>query len=154
MISGNFNALFEGPGFNPDLAESIATAEVGQCISPSITSAIGRAHGAQYLIHGTIINLGNGLSDDDFGGNGGPYIRQKETVIGIQTDLRVIKAATGEIVWRKIVTGADKKTMTQIGMWKFGSSKMSSDMYSEAIEDAAEKISKILIDDIHYLFAK
>ena len=154
MISGNFNALFEGPGFDPDLAESIATAEVGQCISPSITSAIGRAHGAQYLIHGTIINLGNGLSDDDFGGNGGPYIRQKETVIGIQTDLRVIKAATGEIVWRKIVTGADKKTMTQIGMWKFGSSKMSSDMYSEAIEDAAEKISKILIDDIHYLFAK
>lgn len=29
IIAGNFNALFEGSGFDPSLAESIATAEDG-----------------------------------------------------------------------------------------------------------------------------
>lgn len=57
---GNYSTLFEGAGFNAEKAQTIATAQVGQFVSPSITSAIGRQHGAQYLIQGTIINLGTG----------------------------------------------------------------------------------------------
>ena len=156
IIAGNFNALFEGPGFDPSLAESIATAEVGQYISPSITSAIGREHGAKFLIHGTIINMGSDFFEDEFGNNNGGllYLHQKESALGIQTDLRVIDAETGEVIWRKIVTGVDKKAMTQVGMFKFGSSKMTSDMYSEAIEDAAQKIVDAMTTDIHKLFFK
>lgn len=56
----NYNVLFEGPGFNAEKAQTIATAQVGQFISPSITSAIGKQHGAEYLIQGTIRNLGTG----------------------------------------------------------------------------------------------
>ena len=154
MISGNFNALFEGPGFDPDLAESIATAEVGQCISPSITSAIGRAHGAQYLIHGTIINLGNGAADDLFeGGSGIPSFRQKRSILGVKTDLRLIKADTGEVVWRKIVTGSDSNTMTQIGRFiKIGTSKLTSDNYQKALEDASQKIVDAMIEDMNKLY--
>lgn len=58
--SGNYSTLFEGSGFNAGKAQTIATAQVGQFISPEITSAIGKQHGADYLIQGTIINLGTG----------------------------------------------------------------------------------------------
>lgn len=57
---GNYSTLFEGKGFNAEKAQTIATAQVGQFISPAITSAIGKQHGAEYLIQGTIINLGTG----------------------------------------------------------------------------------------------
>lgn len=57
---GNYSTLFEGTGFNAEKAQTIATAQVGQFVSPAITSAIGRQHGADYLIQGTIINLGTG----------------------------------------------------------------------------------------------
>ena len=58
--NNNFNVLFEGAGYNGEKAQSIVTAQVGQIVSPSITSAIGRQHGAEYLIQGTIRNLGTG----------------------------------------------------------------------------------------------
>ena len=58
--SGNYSTLFEGEGFNAEKAQTIATAQVGQFVSPAITSAIGKQHGAEYLIQGTIINLGTG----------------------------------------------------------------------------------------------
>ena len=58
--TGNYNTLFEGSGFNAEKAQTIATAQVGQIISPEITSAIGKQHGAEYLIQGTIRNLGTG----------------------------------------------------------------------------------------------
>ena len=155
LRAGNFNALFEGPGFDPILAEAIATAEIGQVISPAITSTIGREHGAQFLIQGTIVNMGSDLFEDEIQGGGGiPSVHQKESAVGIQTDLRVIEAETGEVIWRKIVTGSDKKTMTQVGAFKFGSTKMTSDMYSEALEDAAQKIVDVMITDIHKLFFK
>ena len=57
---GNYSTLFEGEGFKAEKAQTIATAQVGQFVSPAITSAIGKQHGADYLIQGTIINLGTG----------------------------------------------------------------------------------------------
>ena len=60
MKNNDFDALFESAGFNENKAQSLATAQVGQFISPEITSAIGEEHGADYLIQGTIINLGIG----------------------------------------------------------------------------------------------
>ena len=50
--SGNLNNLFEGSGFNDKYAQSLATAKVGQIISPEITSKIGQAHNAEYLMKG------------------------------------------------------------------------------------------------------
>lgn len=47
---GNFNALFEDGSFDSNHAQSIATAKVGQIVSPSITAAISKEHDADYLI--------------------------------------------------------------------------------------------------------
>ena len=50
MKNNEFNSLFESPGFNEHKAQSLATAQVGQFISPEITSAIGEEHGADTRI--------------------------------------------------------------------------------------------------------
>ena len=158
----NLNPLFEGQGFDKTQAQSIGTADVGQIISPSITSAIGNAHGAQYLIQGTVINMGNGTWGDI--DNPSKEISAKTSGIAIQTDLRVIKASTGEVVWRKIVTGEKKTTLVDLGKVisfagfspKIGSSKLTSDIYNQALNDAATKISAAMIEDLNAgrLFAK
>ena len=154
--SRNFNALFEGPFFDSKYAGSIATAEVGQFLPSSITSQIGKSNKAEYIIQGTIINLGNGSWENDdiitslFGRT------NKKSVISVQTDLRIIKSSTGEVVWHKIVTGTKSTTLTNVGGLKFGSSKLTSDMYNQAMEDAAQKIINTLIEDLnsHKLFIK
>ena len=168
----NFDALFEGAAFDPKQAQSIATAQVDQIISPSITAAIGRQHGAQYLIQGTVINLGSGawINEDaqiaqsiadvavKMAGGGGFFsFTEQEVAIGVQTDLRLIKAATGEVIWRKIVTGVKRKEkLTEFGGISLGKLKLTSDMYDEAMEDAAQKIVDALVEDIktHKLFIK
>ena len=149
----NLNPLFEGQGFDKTQAQSIGTADVGQIVSPSITSAIGNAHGAQYLIQGNIINMGNGVEDKLYNSSA---FGSKTSGIAIQTDLRVIKADTGEVVWRKIVTGEKTKTLVRIDVFKLGSAKLTSDIYNQALDDAATKISDAMIEDLNAgrLFAK
>lgn len=150
MSRGNYTPLFEGPAFNSAQAESIATAQVGQIITPTITSKIGKQHGAEYLIQGTIINMGNAndilpLSNSMLND---VFIAQKMSGIAIQVDLRIIKAATGEVIWQKSVIGSKIKNITQIYMFKFGDEGLTSETYSQAMEDAAQKISNELINAI------
>lgn len=151
----NLNPLFEGQGFDKTQAQSIGTADVGQIITPEITSTIGNAHGADYIIQGTIINMGNG-SWGDVSYRANDPIAAKTSGIAIETDLRVIKASTGEVIWRKIVTGEKTKTLVRVDLFKFGSAKLTSDLYNQALEDAATKISAAMIDDLkaHRLFVK
>lgn len=152
LSSGNFNILFEEENFNSraimDHAQSIATAEIGQIVSPKITSTIGKEHGADYLIQGTIINLGQG--DDSFGGgrsNGGGYFYMKESSLGVLVALRIIKAETGEVVWAKSVEARKKTSLAQVGMFMIGTAKLSSDMYSKMMDEAAQKIVDSIISD-------
>lgn len=151
----NLNALFEGQGFNETQAQSISSADVGQIISPAIVSEIGRKHGAEYIIQGNVINLGNGnffneeaeIVDSFTDKMLGVSVDQKVAGVGVQTDLRIIKAATGEIVWRKIVTGKKTTKLTSVGAFKLGTAKLNSDLYNQAMEDAAQKIYDALIED-------
>ena len=175
--SGNYNVLFEGAGFNEDKAQTIATAQVGQIISPQITSAIGKQHGADYLIQGTIRNIGTGNWMDMDSANAialsqhltsymssaagglagalGPLgslasaVSMNVTGIAVQADLKLIQASTGEVIWQKMVTG--KKTQKQYnigGIAKIGSNKLNNEMYTEAMNNAAEVIANALIEDI------
>ena len=176
--SGNYNVLFEGPGFNEEKAQTIATAQVGQIISPQITSAIGKQHGADYLIQGTIRNIGTGnwmdmdsaqavnlaqnltsyMSSTAAGLAGtilaplgalASAVSVNVTGIAVQADLKLIQASTGEVIWQKMVTG--KKTQRQYkigGLAKIGSDKLSNELYSEAMDNAAEVIANALIEDI------
>lgn len=177
MNYGDYNTLFEGQGFNEKWAQSIASARLGQIVSPVIVSSIGRQHNAEYLIHGTILNLGSGdwmenkIADaaqyantamSMFGGSGaanmmgplGPLsslassINVKKTGIGVQADLKVIKVSTGEVIWQKEVVGKDtQKQISLFGGIKIGSDKLNNDMYYKAMENTAQIIADTLITD-------
>lgn len=177
MNYGDYNTLFEGQGFNEKWAQSIASARLGQIVSPVIVSSIGRQHNAEYLIQGTILNLGSGdwmenkIADaaqyantamSMMGGSGaanmmgplGPLsslassINVKKTGVGVQADLKVIKASTGEVIWQKEVIGKDtQKQISLFGGIKIGSDKLNNDMYYKAMEDTAQSIADALIAD-------
>lgn len=173
MSYGDYNTLFEGRGFNEKWAQSIASA----IVSPVIVSSIGRQHNAEYLIQGTILNLGSGdwmenkIADaaqyantamSMMGGSGaanmmgplGPLsslassINVKKTGIGVQADLKVIKVSTGEVIWQKEVVGKDtQKQISLFGGIKIGSDKLNNDMYYKAMENTAQIIADTLITD-------
>lgn len=174
--TGNYNALFEGTGFKENKAQTIATAQVGQIVTPEITADIGKNHGAEYLIQGTIINLGTGswLAEDlDFISGAISNVAQMASSqaagllgntlsalgdvgniaitiqgIGVQCDIRLIKAETGEVVWSKRVLGIGESKLISVGLFTFGHSNFSSALYTKALERAANKIVAALIVDM------
>ena len=74
--------------------------------------------------------------------------RIKETGVGVQADLRLIKAATGEVVWHKALTGKDiQKQYSVLGVVKVGSDKLNNEMYFKAMEAAAQAIADAIIED-------
>lgn len=182
--SDDYNELFEGDGFKENKAQTIATAQVGQIVTPEITSEIGKNHGAEYLIQGTIINLGTGswLSQDlafvagalsnvaqiassqaasllgnslsALGDVGNVAVTVKG--IGVQCDIRLIKAETGEVVWSKRVIGIGESQLVSVGVITFGHANLSSALYTKAMEKAADKIVGALVTDLdsHQLFLK
>lgn len=148
--SNNLSLMFESEIFNVDKshANSISQAEVGQIFFPEITKKIGEDFGAEYLIQGTIINLGNGV----WAGDGDSIT----TAIGIQCDLKIIKTETGEVIWKKNFSGYGSETSTG-GRHYYGmgvsnyvpaeTPKLESKMYSKLLEKASNEIIKSLIDD-------
>ena len=177
ISSGDYNDFFEGDGFQENKAQSIATANVGQIVTPEITAEIGKNHGAEYLVQGTIINLGTGAwmnedleiisgavagiaaayasyasniisggLGDVMGGIGGVNVTIKG--IGVQCDIRIIKASTGEVVWSKRVLGIGESQMISVGLVSFGHSNLSDALYSKAINKAADKIVNTLLEDM------
>ena len=167
--------LFEGVGFDENRAQSIATAQVGQIINPEITSAIGKAHNADYLIQGTIINLGTGTWwNEDFEkisdalnmfsnlanssiplgmlGNVLSGVEVTKIGVGVQCDLRVIKAATGEVVWSKRVVGVHDQVNLNLAVVSIGSRKLNNNFYAKAMDKAADKIVTALIADSKNIF--
>ena len=164
--TGDFNPLFDG--FDEHKAQSIATSQVGQIISPEITSAIGKAHNAEYLIQGTVINLGTGAwwTEDYEALSGainfataalssalplGDFIGGVDigkTGIGVQCDIRIIKASTGEVIWNKRVVGVNEQVSLDIGLISIGNRKLNNNLYAKAMDKAAQKIVDALIADM------
>lgn len=167
--------LFEGVGFDEKRAQSIATAQTGQIIDPEITAAIGKAHNAEYLIQGTIINLGTGAWwNEDFEkisnalnmfsgvantsiplgmvGDVLSGIDVGRIGVGVQCDLRVIKAETGEVVWSKRVVGVNDQVNLSLGIVSFGNRKLNNNYYTKAMDKAAQKIVEALVADSKNIF--
>ena len=177
ISSDDYNEFFEGDGFQENKAQSIATAYVGQIITPELTSEVGKIYGAEYLVQGTIVNLGTGtwMNEDleiisgavtglavaaasyasnalsgGLSGLMGDIGGVSVTVqgIGVQCDVRLIKAATGEVVWSKRVLGLGESKMVNIGLVSFGHANLSSTLYTKAMERAAEKIVASMVEDM------
>lgn len=155
---GNFNALFES-----NQAASLSEAHKGQVISPELTSVIGKNHGAEYLIQGTILSISRGQSIDNdvalasgiggvfSGGLLGELFRNTSKVysgFNIMTDLRVIKAETGEVIWSKMLTSVSKQEKTDVGALSMGSDELSMNLYEMALDQAAQKMVDELIADM------
>lgn len=177
IASGDYNALFEGTGFAENKAQSIATALVGQIVTPEITAEIGETNGAEYLIQGTIVNIGTGAyANDDLefvaglvnnvavaassqaanlvtGSmsflNGLANLNVQFFRIGVQCDVRLIKAATGEVVWSKRVTGIGEQRRISVGPLTFGHTNLSEKLYNLALDKAATKVVDALIADLN-----
>ena len=173
--SDDFDAVFEEM-LDGRKAQSIATAQVGQIISPELTAKIGKKNNAEYLIQGTIINLGvgNWMREDysamsravnmasTFTGMAGSTsavgmsnpigsvatFDVKKSGLGVQCDVRVIKASTGEIVWSKRVVGVATQKMIDMGLVKFGRKKLNDALREKALDEASTKIVAALIDDL------
>ena len=177
ISSDDYNEFFEGDGFQETKAQSIATAYVGQIITPELTSEVGKIYGAEYLVQGTIVNLGTGtwMNEDleiisgavtglavaaasyasnalsgGLSGLMGDVGGVSVTVqgIGVQCDVRLIKAATGEVVWSKRVLGLGESKMVNIGLVSFGHANLSSTLYTKAMDRAAEKIVASMVEDM------
>lgn len=176
IASGNYNALFEGTGFDERKAQSIATAQVGQIVTPEITAEIGAIDNAEYLIQGTIVNLGTGAwMNEDLEvianvvnnvavaassqaanlitGSMGflsslTAVNIKFLGIGVQCDIRLIKASTGEVVWSRRVLGIGEQSQITIGVVTFGHSNLSDKLYTKAMDKAADKIVSALVADL------
>ena len=145
----NFNSLFEGSSFDTKYAQSIATAEVGQLVAPEIVSEIGKEHGAEYLIQGTIINLGNGNLKTKRQTEQGFVIDTTTSVIAVVADVRLIKVSNGEVIWRKSSRGEKTTGKSSMLFITLGSSKLTSEMYNEVVEKCANKIVKDMIKDLN-----
>ena len=72
----------------------------------------------------------------------------KRTGIGVQSDLRIIKASTGEVVWTKRVVGIGDQKQFGIGFIKVGSDELNANLYSKAMEKAAQNIVDALVKDL------
>ncbi|WP_407398487.1 hypothetical protein [Anaerovibrio sp.] len=163
---GNYDALFEN-----EQAVSILEAYQGQIISPEQTAAIGKKHGAEYLIQGTILNVSMGKTEDRstsvtsgfagimagvWGGDTGRRVAgvlcdTKKIYSGsnIQCELRVIKAANGEIVWHDMITAASKQEKIKIAdLASAGTDELSMNLYEMALDQAAQKIVDELLADV------
>lgn len=167
--TGDFSVVFEGEGFSELRGQSIATASVGQVLVPSIIRQIGKQHEADYLLQGTIINLGTGDWWDESAKNiaravdtisgllgmvpaaqplqylGG--ISMERTGIGVQCDMRVIEAQTGRVVWCKRVTSIADQKQYGVFLVTVGSNKMTSALYDKAMNKAADQIVDALLAD-------
>ena len=70
------------------------------------------------------------------------------TGVGVQCDLRLINAETGQVVWQKMVTGKDTQKKYSVGFVSVGSDKINNEMYAEAMNNAADAIANALIADL------
>lgn len=167
---GDFNAVFESPSFSDTSAQSLATANVGQIVAPAVTARIGAEQNAEYLIQGTVQDIGIGTWQDEdfnmgmnfagsllesFAGPWGSIIgnvmkssNRAETGFGILADVRIIKAATGEVVWNKRVYEKAGDAQLKVAWFSQGSREASAKAYDKTIEKVSDKITKDLLDDM------
>lgn len=172
MNDDNFTPLFDRLGFNDEgkQAPSISVAVKGQIVTPSLTSKIGQAHNAEYLVQGNISNIGHfsylnqasqnaragvGLLGEIIGGRTGGVLtdlagsyEDKETSAVILGDIRLIKTTTGEVVWQKsVISGYKQDKIKAVGVTT-GSDTLHMDLVVKAVDQMAQKIVDTLVDDM------
>ena len=172
--SGDLSAVFEGQAFSDETANTFSTAEQGHIITPSLTSRIGKENEAEYLIHGTIVELGKGAWDDVefnmgmsigaavlqnipglgiFGGIASSVMQsahKSDMGFGVVADMRIIRAADGKVVWNKRASVRSKKTKNMnIAIYSTDSAALNETDYVKALDKAAKELVDDMVKDIN-----
>ena len=145
---GILGGFFESPVFKGGAAASLATAQAGQFIRPDIMNRIGKENATEYIIHGTITNMSSDISSDRYFVSYIGDINSQKNAIGIECELRVIKAATGEVLWCKRAVGTSKDSGVSAKNIKVGTFANNTMIFNYALENAAANIVGLLFKDI------
>lgn len=153
--NNDLDIIFDSALFNEEKAKTISDARQGQVFAPDITAEIGKDHKVDYIVHGTVSRISTFNKRENkgfnilFGDGASPFGWDNNTVgMRVTCELRIIKANTGEIVWMRRIDGIDTTTETSWGGLSFGNDKLNSNLYGNAIENAATQIVEALEDDI------
>ena len=68
--------------------------------------------------------------------------------IGVQCDIRIIKAQTGEVIWSKRVVGINEQVNVSFSLITFGNRKLNNNIYAKAMDKAAQKIVDAMVEDM------
>ena len=164
MESGNLDALFSGEGFNKNKAGNIDTAVTGQIVQPELTCAIGEKNGVEYLIQGTLENIGIGTTEDDAIGKYAAVLARsgrkisiigeilesakiEQKFLGVAVSLRIIEASTGKVVWDKKIIGHSHVERLKNDNIDIGNEKWKEETFHKALDKAAENIVKAMLED-------
>ena len=160
--NGDYNGIFESEEFGENRVQAIDSAMVGKIVNPKVTKEMGEATGAEYLLQGTITNIGTGeylngnLVYLAFIPNVYNMFVGKNKGLAVIADVRMIKAGTGEVIWQDTVVGRADQYQYDVGLFKIGSLKLNNETYFKAVNSAAEKVASAVIEaaDKGMLFAK
>lgn len=148
IAKGILGDFFESPVFNGGYASSIATAQAGQFIQPAIMSRIGKDNEAEYIIHGTITNMSSDVSNDGYFVSFIGDINAQKNGVGIECEMRIIKAATGEVVWCKRAVGTSSDTGVSAKNIKVGTFANNTIIFNQALESVSAKMVELLLKDM------
>ncbi len=139
--STDFQKAFETVNSN------VTNKSVGAGILPAKTRMIGNKYHADYLIHGTIDYLGKNskqimlpLKNSLFEMKN-PYLEALVTV-------RIIKAETGKVIWKKQEKGVSKESLIQYKGVTLGTGEFNNTMFAEAMDKISVRIARDLQEDI------
>ena len=130
----------------------ISKANKGQHVNAEMTNAIGKQNNVTYLIQGTIVGIGTGQERNSFS-----LILDfdsKSARIGVVGDLRIIRASTGEVIWKCCETGEGKQGSFSVSdgygekIVKVGQANLNSNLYVRAMDELAQKLVNAMLSDI------
>jgi len=127
----------------------------GETVSPAKTRMLGKKYHADYLIHGTIDYLGKNHHETMIPLPGSLFSINNPVMEALVT-IRIIRADTGRIIWRRQEKGISKDSLLRYkGMKKgkntdvtVGTKEFNNKMFIEAMEKISVKIVKAMKQDI------
>ena len=160
MQTGNLDVLFSGEGFNKSKARNIDNAVTGQIIQPEIIRAIGSKWGVDYLIQGSLEDIGFDTKYDHTIGSIAQvttaftpigYIfmgaGNEKKFLTVIVSLRIIETSNGKVVWDKNIVGQSHVTSMKSLAVYVGNDKLTTETFHKALDEAAESIVKAILED-------
>lgn len=141
VCSDDFDAIYDG------VAGQACLQRIGDKVNPDKTKYLGKAHHAEYLLHGSIDYLGTGESSfmSPFPAYDFSY---KAPYLDAVVTIRLIKADTGEIIWLTQKRGASKESLWKYKGVAIGSDELNNQLFVEALEKVSKKVMKQMSEDI------